>query len=119
MATDLEKLHALIFSNLIYNSPVLSGNMQSLIQLGQVGSSEMEIIIDAPFYDQKKWNKDKVIVHTGETINGLTAYASSVNKSGGFGSHNKSEHWVNRVCVECAQAIANEIGAVVINELEL
>lgn len=115
----VEKLHALLFSNLILQSPVLSGNMQSLIQIAQVGSDYAEIVIEAPFYDGKKWRKDGTIVHTGETIKGKTDYAQWVNDLGAFATHNKSMHWVNRACYECANAIANEIGATVINELEL
>ena len=119
MEDTVEKMTALLFGTLITSSPVLSGNMQSLIQISRFGINECEIMIDAPFYDTKKWRKDNVIVHTGETIHGKTAYAEWVNKSGGFGTHNKSEKWVNRACVEVAQIIANEIGAVVVNELRL
>ena len=120
MAADtVEKLTSLLFGALVTSSPILSGNMQSLIQINRFGNSECEIIIDAPFYDMNKWKKENLVVHTGEVINGKTAYAEWVNKSGGFSTHNKSEHWVNRACVEVAQVIASEIGAIVINELEL
>ena len=107
------KIHALLFSNLVMSSPVLSGNMKSFIKTGSDGT----IVIDAPFYDMRKWEKDKVVVHTGETINGRTAYAEWVNRLGAFGRHNKSERWVNRAILEVVQAIANEIGAEVIYEL--
>lgn len=107
------KIHALLFSNLVMSSPVLSGNMKSFIKTG----SDNTIIIDAPFYDMRKWEKDKVVVHTGETINGRTAYAEWVNRLGAFGRHNKSERWVNRAILEVVQAIANEMGAEVIYEL--
>lgn len=117
MDNIVERLHALLFSNLILSSPVLSGNMQSLIQVGLQGSDTREIIIDAPFYDPKKWEKEKVIVHTGEVIDGRTAYAEWVNKYGAFFKHNKSEGWVNRSILEVVTAIANEIGAQVIYEL--
>lgn len=115
----LDKLFSLIYSDLIMSSPVLSGNMQSMIQLGQIGVKEVDIIISAPFYDNKEWEKNKIIKHTGESIKGVTDYANWVNEIGGFGTHNKSEHWVNRVLYECCQAIANEVGGVVINELPL
>ena len=119
MDENVEKLTSLLFSALVTSSPVLSGNMKSYIQLSKYSANECEIVIDAPFYDSKKWKKDKTIIHTGETINGKTAYAEWVNKSGGFATHNKSQGWVNRACVEVAQIIANEIGATVINELQL
>lgn len=119
MAESVEKLTALLFSTLITSSPVLSGNMKSLIQINRYGISECEIMIDAPFYDMKKWKKEGIVAHTGEQIDGKTAYAEWVNKSGGFGRMNKSMHWVNRACVEVATIIANEIGATVINELEV
>ena len=119
MEDIVEKLHALLFSNLILQSPVLSGNMKSMIQTGLQGSATREIIIDAPFYDMKRWNKDKVVVHTGETINGKTSYAEDVNLRGAFGRHNKSEGWVNRAVKEVVDTIANEIGAQVIYEIRL
>ncbi len=119
MDNSVEKLTALLFGTLIINSPVMSGNMKSLIQITRYGLNECEIMIDAPFYDIPRWKKDKTIIHTGETINGKQAYAEWVNKAGGFGTHNKSEHWANRTCVEVAKIIANQIGATVINELQL
>ena len=113
----VERLHALLFSNLIMQSPVLSGNMQSMIQVGLQGSATREIIIDAPYYDAKQWYKNKTVVHTGQTVNGKTAYAYDVNKYGAFGRHNQSEGWVNRAIKEVVDVIANEIGAQVIYEI--
>lgn len=117
--TDVEKLYALVFYNLHTQSPVLSGNMLSFIQTSNAYDSEFVIMIDAPFYDAKEWEKNRTIVHTGKVINGKTAYAQWVNDIGAFGTHNKSMHWVNRVCVQSAITLASEIGAEVINELEL
>ena len=117
--TEVEQLTALLFGTLITNSPVLSGNMQSMIQINRFGLSESEIVIDAPFYDMKIWNKEHKIVHTGKSFNGKTSYAQWVNEKGGFGTHNKSEHWVNRTCNDIAKIIASQIGAEVINYLEL
>lgn len=119
MSNDAEKLYALVFYNLHTQVPVLSGNMSMFIETSEAYGSEFVIVIDAPFYDMKKWQKTGAILHTGEIKNGRTAYAQAVNDSGAFGKHNKSEHWVNRVCVEAATALASEIGADVINELEL
>ena len=116
---DAEKLYSLVFYNLHAQAPVLSGNMLSFIQTAQAYGSEFVIVIDAPFYDQKEWEKNKTVVHTGKTVDGMTAYAQMVNDIGAFGTRNKSMHWVNRVCVEAAVALAGEIGAEVINELEL
>lgn len=117
--SDVEKLYALVFYNLHCQAPVLSGNMQSLIQTAQAYGTEFVILIEAPFYDEKEWKKTGAIKHTGEIKKGYTDYAQLVNESGGFGTRNKSMHWVNRVCVEAAVALANEIGAEVVNELEL
>lgn len=117
--TDLEeKLQFLCFYNLVMHSPVLSGNMQSMIQLGY-DAEGVQIIIDAPYYDMEEFRKNRRIVHTGETKNGMSSYALLVNESGGFSSHNKSEHWVNRVLDECCRVIATEIGGEVINELQI
>lgn len=113
----VEKLHALLFSNLVMSSPVLSGNMQSMIQTGLQGSGMREIIIDAPYYDMKLWNEKHVVVHTGQVINGKTAYAQDVNLYGAFGRHNSSEHWVDRAIAEVVEAIANEIGAQVVYDI--
>ena len=116
---DAEKLYGLVFYNLHAQSPVLSGNMLGHIQTSQAYGTEFVIVIDAPFYDMKEWQKNRQIVHTGATVNGQTAYAQMVNDVGAFGRHNKSMHWVNRVCVQSAITLASEIGAEVINELEL
>ena len=116
---DAEKLYALVFYNLHTQSPVLSGNMLSFIQTSQAYGTEFVIEIDAPFYDMKEWQKHRQIVHTGETVDGKTAYAQAVNDVGAFGTYNKSMHWVNRVCVQSAATLASEIGAEVINELGL
>lgn len=116
---DTEKLYALVFYNLHTQVPMLSGNMASYIQTSQAYGTEFVIMIDAPFYDAKEWEKNKQIVHTGKTVNGKTAYAQFVNDIGAFGTRNKSMHWVNRVCVQAAVTLASEIGAEVINELEL
>lgn len=114
-----DKLHSLIYTNLMLQTPVLSGNMQRHINVGQIGSAYGEIIIDAPFYDMKAFKKTGAVVHTGKSVKGKTAYAEWVNKSGAFGRHNKSEHWVNRTLYECCLAVANEVGGIVINELPL
>lgn len=115
MDNIVEKIHSLLFSNLVMSSPVLSGNMQSFIK--QEVQDTRNIVIDAPFYDMKKWEKEKVIVHTGETINGKTAYAYWVNELGAFGRRNKSMHWVNRSVLQVVNTIANEIGATVVYEI--
>ena len=109
----IEKTHNLLYTNLLLKSPVLSGSMKMHIQ----DNGEREIVIDAPFYDLKEWNKTGNIVYTGKVYNGVSAYASIVNEMGAFGKHNKSEGWVNRAILEVANVIANEIGAEVVYEL--
>lgn len=113
-----EKLQFLCFYNLVMQSPVLSSSMQNHIQIGY-GNDGFQIVIDAPFYDAKEWEKNKQLVYTGAIKNGMSAYAYWVNEVGAFGRHNKSEHWVNRVLNEACLALAGEIGAEVINELQL
>lgn len=113
----VEKLHALLFSNLVMQSPVLSGNMQSMIQTGLQAGNYREIIIDAPYYDMARWNKDKIVIHTGQVIDGKSAYAQDVELYGAFGRHNKSQGWVGRAIKEVVETIANEIGAQVIYEI--
>lgn len=113
----VEKIHSLLASALILESPVLSGNMKQHISSYIPDGNTSEIIIDAPFYDLKKWEKTKVIVHTGETINGRTAYAEEVNRIGAFGKKNKSTGWATRTIHSVVDSIANEVGATVIYEI--
>lgn len=105
-----EELQALIYYNLVLESPVLSGNMQNMIDsLGLFGldpvNGESRILITAPSYDMKKWKKEGVIVHDYKFN-----YANAVNESGGFGTHNDSEHWVNRVINRCCEEFARKYG---------
>lgn len=104
-----------IYWNLIMQSPILSGNMQSFIQLDYI--PEPVVKIAAPFYDGRLWKDKHIIVHTGESHNGYTNYAEAVNEVGAFGRHNQSEHWVNRVINQCCEEIAKEIGGVVTTRL--
>lgn len=105
-----------LYYNLVLESPVLSGSMQYHIQQGY-GADGYEIIIEAPFYDGKRWEKDHVLVYTGETHNGKTDYAFDVNEYGAFFRHNKSEHWVNRVINAVCNNIAQKFNGIVEGEL--
>ena len=117
----VEKIAKLLDSDLYLSCPVLSGNMRHHIDLNTVieGDEEMTIVISAPFYNLKEWQKTKRIEFTGDVINGKHDYAEWVNTIGPFGHSGRSTHWVNRSCYEVVTAIANEIGAQVINELPL
>lgn len=116
---NLESIQSLLFMDLVNSSPVLSGNMKMNIHCGVNTPKECQVIIEAPFYDLTKWKKDGTIIKTGENIKGKTDYAYWVNEAGGFGRHNKSEHWVNRSMYEVALQIATQLGAEVINKLPL
>lgn len=117
----VERIAKLLDDDLYLSCPVLSGNMRNHIDLNTVieGDEEMTIVISAPFYDLKEWQKTKRIKFTGDIINGKHDYAEWVNTIGPFGHSGRSTHWVNRSCYEVVMAIANEIGAQVINELPL
>lgn len=117
----LEKIYTALGDMLYLSCPVLSGNMRNHINIETVlgGTKEMTIVISAPFYDQKEWDKNRKIVLTGEVKNGKSDYSEEVNTFGPFGKPGKSQHWVNRSCFIVSHAIANEIGAVVVNELPL
>jgi len=119
MDIDLEKLASIVEQTLKITSPVLSGNMRSGIELESVSENEITISIKAPFYDLALWKKENTIKHTGKSYNGITNYAMWVNDLGAFGRGNKSMHWVNRALNDAVSVYGNEIGAVVINELEL
>ena len=132
MTTELHALSDLIKFYLEELSPVLSGNMVREIlmaELVEVNDHEITFCISAPFYDMKLWKEKGTIVHNNLHINAyggkgthawaysdMTDYARIVNDAGAFGSHNKSMHWVNRVCDMCARLIPN---AEVDNRLEL
>ena len=65
MEDIVNKIHSLLYSKLTMDVPVLSGNMSM-----SISENGMEIIIDAPFYDMKRWLKDGTIIHTGRVIDG-------------------------------------------------
>lgn len=116
--TVAEELKYNLYYQLVMQSPVLSGNMQMMISaLGLNGldpmNNEERILITAPSYDDKKWRKEGVIVHTYKYD-----YANTVNEVGAFGSHNKSEHWVNRVINEVCDEIARKYNGKVEGYLE-
>lgn len=118
MDTNVQKIYNALMIDLYKNSPRMSGNMQSNLQLGEVKDNSMTIIINAPYYDINQWKKDGQIVLTNkQSKNGTTDYAEVVNSIGAFGKRNKSTHWVNKTCLEVVNTIAQEIGAIVINKL--
>ena len=119
MTKELQQLSSIIKIMLEQLSPVLSGNMQKEIgtaQIVKIGDNEITFCISAPFYDQKKWKEDKVIVHTKTQYGSITDYAEWVNRLGAFGTKNKSMFWVNRAVNEAARTIPD---AEIINKLEL
>lgn len=113
---DVEKLYNLILVSLRANAPRLSGNTKNSITTSRQFGREFTIVIDPSYYDLAEFKKTGVI-KTVSGKNGKTSYAQSVNDSGAFGSNNESKHWVNRICLSCAEQLASELGAVVINEL--
>ena len=124
MDNVVEKLHSLLFSTLINNCPVMSGNMRSSIRQGTPG----EIVIEAPYYDIPHWRRTREIVHVltkivskrYTTVREVQLhYANDVNEYGAFHSGNDSRHWVNRAIIEAVQPIASELGAEIVNELPL
>lgn len=117
----LEKLYNLVDENLYLSCPVLSGNMRHHIDVNTVlkDDEEVEIVISAPFYDLKEWQKTGRIKFTGETINGKHDYAYWVNAVGAFGRGGRDVNWVHRAIYEAVCTFASEIDAEVINELAL
>lgn len=117
----LEKLYNLVDENLYLSCPVMSGNMRHHIDVNTVLKSdeEVEIVISAPFYDLKEWQKTKRIKFTGDIINGKHDYAYWVNALGAFAKGGRDVNWVHRAIYEAVCTFASEIDAQVINELPL
>jgi len=121
MTRVLEQLYTLLNENLYLSCPVLSGNMRNHIDMNTVlkDSEEVEIVISAPFYDLKEWEKNHRIVFTGDIVDGMHDYAYWVNALGAFGKGGRDVNWVHRAIYEVCCAVASEIGAEVVNELPL
>ena len=117
----LEKLYNLVDENLYLSCPVLSGNMRHHIDVNTVlkDDEEVEIVISAPFYDLKEWQKTGKIVFTGDIKDGKHDYAYWVNALGAFAKGGRDVNWVNRAIYEAVCTFASEIDAEVINELPL
>lgn len=108
MTEILDAMHNLVRVCLIADAPVLSGNMITGIETSDVQEHQIEICINAPFYDMKEWRKTGAIVYTGLNWKGtgITDYAFWVNEIGAFGTHNKSETWVNKSLLKAVKIIA-------------
>lgn len=106
MTELMQSLYSLLNTYLIQESPVLSGNMRTGIEVSSIDDHQVELVINAPFYDMKIWNKTGAVVYTGASYGGITDYAMWVNRSGAFNKHNKSQAWANRAVVDCVKVIA-------------
>jgi len=110
-----DELQTLVYTCLVMDSPVLSGNMQNHINYEGFQGDECILSVSGPSYDMKKWKKTKQIVLTNEYD-----YAISVNRLGAFGGRStKSRHWANRSIVKAVEAIAPMYNAEVIVDVEL
>lgn len=112
----------LLNTTLVALCPVLSGNMKMSISIEQIDEKTAQVVISAPFYDLAKWKQTGEIEHTGKgwaKNPQITDYAMWVNNIGAFGTHNKSEHWVNRTCKSVMDVIGSEIGGEVDCKLKL
>lgn len=114
----MEKIYSLLMTSLDINSPILSGNLKSNIELVDVTENSLIIAIKPGYYDVAKWEKEGILHFIGEK-NGKISYADDVNNYGGFFTNNESKHFANRSCFEVCNIIASECGAELINKLEL
>lgn len=121
MTYFLEKLYNLVDENLYLSCPVMSGNMRNHIKMttNLKDGEEVEIVISAPFYDLKEWQKNHRVVLTGDVINGKSDYAYWVNALGAFAHGGRDVNWVHRAIYEAVCTLASEIDAQVVNELPL
>lgn len=108
-----QELIVLIYSTLLIDCPVLSGNMQHHIEWEEVGHDFARIVIKGPSYDIHKW------MTTGEIErDGKYDYAVSVNEVGAFnGRSKKSKHWVDKAIDKACNTIASIYGAEVIRNV--
>lgn len=108
-----QELIVLIYSTLLIDCPVMSGNMQHHIEWEEVGKDFARIVIKAPSYDIKEWMRTGNIEHDGKYD-----YAVSVNEVGAFnGRSKKSQHWVDKAVKKACETIAGLYGAEVINNV--
>lgn len=115
MDAIFEELTALVFTSLVIDCPVLSGNMQHHIKYDKIENTSAEIVVEAPSYNVSKWAKTGVIEYTGDYD-----YAVSVNNLGAFGGKStKSKHWANKSVVKASRAIAGVYDAEVIVDVGL
>lgn len=115
MTNIYDELNSLILTNLKLNCPVMSGNMQSHIDVEESGDGYTRVVISGPSYDINKWKKTGAIILTNEYD-----YAASVNEKGAFeGRSKKSRHWANKSILAACKAIASVYGAEVIINVEL
>lgn len=117
MATDslYAELVSLVYSTLLLDCPVMSGNMQHHIEHEEVGSNFTRISISGPSYDISKWRTTGEIEHDGKYD-----YAVSVNNVGAFaGRSKKSRHWANKAIVKACRMVGALHGAEVIVNVEL
>ena len=108
--TIMEDLYILLQNALKVNCPILSGNMKSGIRVKSMNENEIVLEIEAKFYDVAEYERSRKIVYTGENKNGITDYAEMVNREGAFGTHNKSENWVDDTCLDVCNVIARKYG---------
>lgn len=117
--SDMERIYNLVVTALRANAPVMSGNTRDSIRVDISSGNKLVIVIDPKFYDISTWKSSGVIIPSSDIRSGLLSYAESVNNNGAFGTHNSSQGWIKRVCQECTKNIASEIGAIVVDGMEI
>lgn len=82
----LQDLAELIKEHIIsgFEDKHLSRNLMNTIQVRKTDNG-FEVDIPAEMYDLKKWNKEKVVVYTGQG-----SYAQRVDVTGGFSRKHKA-----------------------------
>lgn len=110
MRAILQQMTNLMKFHLKNRAPVLSGNLKMSIETEVLNDHTTQIVLNAPFYDMKEWTKNKNIVYTGKSINGVTDYPYWLNKEGAFGKHNSSEGWTDRAIMDVVRVIAAHYG---------
>lgn len=91
-----------VFANMIvvklkksFDEHHITKNLINTITIDIMASGDVKIKIPAKIYDLKEWNKNKVIIYTGEG-----SYAEAVNQTGGYSPTKSHKNYIDKAIME-------------------